>query len=71
MLTGVTVVDFSRHLPGPICTMRLADLGAEVMEITSFPVTDHGVPAFMPPAGKSGRREHFTCVHIAIIKAFR
>ncbi len=45
MLTGVTVVDFSRHLPGPICTMRLADLGAEVMEITSFPVTDHGVPA--------------------------
>ncbi|MDF2681435.1 MAG: hypothetical protein K0R47_2625 [Brevibacillus sp.] len=42
MLTGVTVVDFSRHLPGPICTMRLADLGAEVMEITSFPVSDHG-----------------------------
>ncbi|KQL44222.1 acyl-CoA transferase [Brevibacillus choshinensis] len=44
MLTGVTVVDFSRHLPGPICTMRLADLGAEVMEITSFPVSDHGKP---------------------------
>ncbi|MED1785377.1 CoA transferase [Brevibacillus fortis] len=36
MLTGVTIVDFSRHLPGPICTMRLADLGAEVIEVEPF-----------------------------------
>ncbi|WP_244297150.1 CoA transferase [Brevibacillus antibioticus] len=36
MLTGVTIVDFSRHLPGPICTMRLSDLGAEVIEVEPF-----------------------------------
>ncbi|KNB72572.1 CaiB/BaiF CoA transferase family protein [Brevibacillus reuszeri] len=42
MLTGVTVVDFSRHLPGPICTMRLADLGAEVIEVDTFLDYDHG-----------------------------
>ncbi len=42
MLTGVTVVDFSRHLPGPICTMRLADLGAEVIEVETFPDYDQG-----------------------------
>lgn len=36
MLTGITIVDFSRHLPGPICTMRLADLGAEVIEVEAF-----------------------------------
>ncbi|WP_301169222.1 CaiB/BaiF CoA transferase family protein [Brevibacillus nitrificans] len=42
MLTGVTVIDFSRHLPGPVCTMRLADLGAEVIEINSFPAHDPG-----------------------------
>lgn len=42
MLTGITVVDFSRHLPGPICTMRLADLGAEVIEVETFPVGEHG-----------------------------
>lgn len=53
MLTGVTVVDFSRHLPGPICTMRLADLGAEVIEITSFSVHDHTSQA--PPTGLEGR----------------
>lgn len=41
MLSGVTVVDFSRHLPGPICTMRLADLGAEVIEVESFHDKDH------------------------------
>lgn len=39
MLAGVTVVDFSRYLPGPICTLRLAEMGAEVIKIEAYPAS--------------------------------
>ncbi len=42
MLSGVTVVDFSRYLPGPVCTLRLADMGAEVIKVEAYPVGDPG-----------------------------
>ncbi len=32
-LSGVRVLDLSRLLPGPFCTMLLADLGAEVLKV--------------------------------------
>lgn len=32
-LTGVKVLDFSQLLPGPMCSLQLADLGAEVIKI--------------------------------------
>jgi crotonobetainyl-CoA:carnitine CoA-transferase CaiB-like acyl-CoA transferase len=32
-LAGVRVLDFSRYLAGPFCTMQLADLGADVVSV--------------------------------------
>ena len=32
-LKGVQVLDLSRLLPGPLCSMYLADMGAEVIKI--------------------------------------
>lgn len=34
-LEGFKVLDLSRLLPGPLCTMHLADLGAEVLKVES------------------------------------
>ncbi|MEH7437739.1 CaiB/BaiF CoA-transferase family protein [Neobacillus drentensis] len=33
MLEGIKVIDFTNYLPGPYATLRLADLGAEIIKV--------------------------------------
>ncbi|WP_462408708.1 CaiB/BaiF CoA transferase family protein [Neobacillus sp. Marseille-QA0830] len=33
MLNGIRVIDFTNYLPGPFATLRLADLGAEIIKV--------------------------------------
>ena len=47
ILNGIKVADFSRHLPGPLATLLLADLGAAVVKVEAKNYPDP--VRFLPP----------------------
>lgn len=59
-LQGVRVLDLSRHLPGPLATLFLADMGAEVLKIEP-PAGDE--MRVMGPIGANGRSVYFDAVN--------
>src|SRR5215212_7583000 len=59
-LQGIRILDFSRILAGPYCTMVLADMGAEVIKIER-PGTGDETRAWGPFVG--GESAYFLCVN--------
>jgi crotonobetainyl-CoA:carnitine CoA-transferase CaiB-like acyl-CoA transferase len=52
-LDGIKVLDVTRHLPGPLCTLLLADLGAEVVKVED-PVAGDPMRLLPPSVGDFG-----------------
>ena len=54
--TGLTVLDFSFGMPGAICTLVMADYGAEVIKVE--PPIPEILSVFNPPGshGTAGRK---------------
>lgn len=62
-LNGIRVLDFSRVLAGPFCTMLLGDLGAEVIKVEN-PSGGDDTRQWGPPwAGDSGLSAYFASVN--------
>jgi len=62
LLEGVRVLDLSRVLAGPYCTMMLADLGADIIKIEA-PGLGDDTRHWGPPFAKGGESAYFLCVN--------
>src|SRR5689334_19051714 len=62
LLDGIRVLDLTRVLAGPYCTMILGDLGAEVIKVEE-PTHGDDTRKWGPPFTKGGESAYFMCVN--------
>ena len=62
LLEGVRVLDLSRVLAGPYCTMMLGDLGADILKIEA-PGLGDDTRHWGPPFTAGGESAYFLCVN--------
>src|SRR5258705_4286452 len=62
MLTGVKVLDLSRVLAGPLCTMMLGDLGASVLKVERLEGGDE-TRGWGPPFDERGESAYYLSVN--------
>src|ERR1041384_2679330 len=62
MLNGLKVLDLSRVLAGPLCTMTLGDLGADVIKVER-PGSGDETRGWGPPFDERGEAAYFLAVN--------
>src|SRR5262245_24801603 len=62
LLSGVRILDLSRVLAGPLCTMILGDLGADVIKVERPGVGDD-TRGWGPPFDASGRSAYYLSIN--------
>ena len=62
LLEGVRVLDLSRVLAGPYCTMLLGDLGADIIKVEA-PGLGDDTRHWGPPFTQGGESAYFLCVN--------
>src|SRR5947209_19048358 len=62
MLTGIKVLDLTRVLAGPLCTMLLGDLGADVIKVER-PGAGDETRGWGPPFDADGRSAYYLSIN--------